>query len=399
MSIIRRVVVGWRALALGVLAVRLWKHWRVVRFFRRAAVSPRAGPELVSIMQPILSGDPFLESCLRRNLATKTGYQREWLWLIDDDDAEAQRLHGVLAAEFPGETIRMIVLPPPPQRTNPKLWKLRAGLAHIHGTMICVLDDDTSLPDWGLEQALPLLDAPNAGLVFGLPFYRSFDTPWSALVALFVNSNSLPTYTSYIALTEPFTINGMFYALRRDTLAQIGDFAGLEGVLADDFAVAQRVRKAGLRLIQSPLRHAVATHVPSAARYRSLLQRWFIFPRESLLRHLRLRELLVLQVLTLLPTLFPVLLALATLLDRSRWQRWYMLLYMAHSVGQFAHLNRAYLGDATPWRYLPLVPLVEAMTPAQVLVALLSPQRIVWRGHVMDVEPGGGFRFVQRRSE
>ena len=42
------------------------------------------------------------------------------------------------------------------------------------------------------------------------------------------------------------------------------------------------------------------------------------------------------------------------------------------------------------WLTLPLVLL---------LAALLLPQRINWRGHVMQVERGGGFRFVRRRDE
>ena len=119
--------------------------------------------------------------------------------------------------------------------------------------MVCVLDDDTRLPDWGLEQCLPFLDRPGVGLAFGLPYYRHFGNLWSALVSLFVNGQSLLTYVPYTALSEPFTINGMFYALRREVLDAVGGFAGLEGILADDFAVASRLREHGYRLAQTPL--------------------------------------------------------------------------------------------------------------------------------------------------
>ncbi|MFN8477910.1 MAG: glycosyltransferase [Kouleothrix sp.] len=84
------------------------------------------------------------------------------------------------------------------------------------GDVLCVLDDDTRSPDGAFEcAALP--GQPCAGLVFGLPFYTSFGTFWSRLVAYFVNSNSLLTYVPYTMLRAPITINGMFYALRRRT--------------------------------------------------------------------------------------------------------------------------------------------------------------------------------------
>jgi ceramide glucosyltransferase len=43
------------------------------------------------------------------------------------------------------------------------------------------------------------------------------------------------------------------------------------------------------------------------------------------------------------------------------------------------------------------VTLLQLVFPLQLLAALLLPQRIVWRGHVIEVEKGGGFRYVKRR--
>jgi ceramide glucosyltransferase len=190
----------------------------------------------------------------------------------------------------------------------------------------------------------------------------------------------------------------MFYAIRCDLWGQIGGFDGLEHVLADDFAVAQRIRAHGYRLIQTPLRHAISTQVTSARHYFSLMQRWFIFPRESLLRHLGGRDRLVLLGLGLLPTFFP-LLALAALITRpGRRTATYALAYLGYSFAIFAHINRAYLGGAAPWRRAWWVPVLEAAFPIQLLAALLAPQRIVWRGHVIQAETGGGLRLVRRRS-
>jgi ceramide glucosyltransferase len=388
----------WWLLAGAMLAQKIWKHWLVWRFFRRPIPRSAREPERVSILQPILSGDPTLADCLRSNLAVRSRYPLEYLWLIDSDDRVGQDLCRALAAEHRQHALQIVTLPPPGRRENPKTVKLIAGLARARGDIICVLDDDTRLPDWGLEQCLPYLDRPDIGVAFGLPYYRSFETFWSSLVALFVNGQSLLTYIPYTAVAEPFTINGMFYAARRDTLERVGGFAGLEGILADDFAIASRFRAHGFRLAQTPLCHAISTSVHGPRQYLSLIRRWFIFPRESLLRHLSGYDRIVLYGMGVLPAVFPLLLLLALKLKPSP-QLWaYFLLYFGHSTLAFRHFNAAYLRRATPARYLWAAPVLELLFPIQLIAALVARQRIVWRGHVMQVERGGAFHIIHRRD-
>jgi ceramide glucosyltransferase len=63
----------------------------------------------------------------------------------------------------------------------------------------------------------------------------------------------------------------------------------------------------------------------------------------------------------------------------------------------FAHIRFAYLHRSTRWRWAWLVPVIQVLLPIQLAVALIAPQRIDWRGHIMQIEPGGGFRFISRR--
>ncbi|MBX0331145.1 glycosyltransferase [Oscillochloris sp. ZM17-4] len=379
------------------LAERAWKHLSVVRFFRRPPPPAPAGPlPMVSIIQPILSGDPALAEGLAQNLDAPTAYPREFLWLVDTDDAAAQAICAGLIAARPELSVRLILLGPPAANENPKLIKLIAGARAASGEVICVLDDDTRLPPYGLEQLLPALEQPGVGLAFGLPYYVSFDTIWSALVACFVNSSSLTTYLPFASLRQPLTINGMCYAMRRDVLARLGGFAGLEHVVADDFAVAQRVRAGGLRLAQTGLRHAIATTVDGPGAYARLIQRWLIFPRESLMRHLAPADLALFYAVTLVPLAGPWLALLG--IWRGGPARALGLAHLLYSSIIFAHLEAAYLGRPTPRRWRWLVPLVGLLTPLQALAALLSPQRISWRGHLIAVEPGGGIRTIRRRA-
>ncbi|NTU79024.1 MAG: glycosyltransferase [Chloroflexales bacterium] len=388
----------WRLLAALLLAERLLKHLAVLRFFQRAPAKATRAPGLVSIIQPILSGDPALAACLERNLDARSGYRREFIWLIDADDAPARRICAELVARWPGLAIRVVELPPPAPEHNPKLVKLIAGAAAAQGEVLCVLDDDTAIPDDGLEACLPYLDQPGVGLAFGLPYYTSFDNLWSSLVACFVNSSSLMTYIPFAALRDPVTINGMCYALRRETLDAVGGFAGLERVVADDFAVAARLRAHGYRLAQTPLRHPIHTTVRGPRHYAGRIQRWLIFPRESLMRHLAPGELAIFYALVAAPIFFPWLTVAAPLLRPGPAARRFALAYLALSYAIFAHHNHAYLGSAVPWTHQWLVPLTQLTLPAQLLVALAAPRRIVWRGHVMQIERGGNLRLLRRRA-
>lgn len=379
-----------------IFAERLLKQLLVVRFFRRPVPSQAQPVRLVSVLQPILSGDPSLSDGLEQNLLMRTGYTLEFLWLVDDDDLEGQRICRELLGRHPERQARLILLPPPGPRQNPKMLKLIAGAKQARGDVLCVLDDDTRLPDFGLEACLPYLDRPSVGLAFGLPYYVSFGNFWSRLVAYFVNSHSLMNYVPYAVLAQPVTINGMFYALRSEVLEKIGGFDGLEAILADDFAVARRVRAHGYRLAQSPLRHAISTWVGTPRSYFGLIQRWFIFPRESMLRHLKGREQLSFYSLVLLPAFFPWLALFAALMSPALWP--VVAVYFVYDYLIFAHFNLAYLRQASPWGHSWWVPLLALVLPLQILAALLAPQRIVWRGHVMQAEPGGGLRFVRRRG-
>jgi ceramide glucosyltransferase len=378
-----------------VFSERIIKHLLIVLFFRRVPPPEGRAVQRVSILQPILSGDPTLAEGLDHNLRLPSRYALEWIWLLDEDDAAAQQICRELVERYPDKDVKRILLPPPGDRQNPKMVKLIAGAQQARGDVLCVLDDDTRLPDHGLEACLPYLDQPGAGLAFGLPYYVSFGNLWSQLVAYFVNSHNLVTYIPYAMLTQPVTINGMFYAMRREVFEQIGGFAGLEAILADDFAIAQRVRAHGYRLVQTPLRHAISTWVDRPRSYFHLIQRWFTFPRESMMRHLQGREKAIFYVMTLAPVLLPWLALAIPILAPGLWPA--ALAYFVYNYLVFAGFNRAYLEQASPWAGSYWVVLIPLLLPIQVLAAILAPQRITWRGHTLKAEAGGGFQFVQHR--
>jgi ceramide glucosyltransferase len=386
-------------LAIVMLVERAWKHLMVMRFFGRPLPAREADPALVTIVQPILSGDPTLPACLEHNVRFASDYPREYLWLVDEDDTAGLQICRAIVDRYPDVAIQLVAVPRPAAGENPKIAKLIAALPLARGEVFCVLDVDTMLPDGGLERCLPYLREPGVGLVFGLPYYVNYSNLWSSLLSTFVNSHSLMTYVPYTALVEPFTINGMFYALGRSVLDDVGGFAGLQHTLADDFAVAQHVVAHGYRLVQTPVCHAISTQVNGPRHYASIMQRWLIFPRESLLRHLRGRQRAVLLATGVVPTCIPLLLVLAWLRRPSRRSALSVLLPFGYDLAIAAHLNAAFLRGAMPWPALAAVPGMRLLVPLQLVAALAAPQRIVWRGHVMQAERGGTFRYVRRRGD
>ena len=145
-----------------------------------------------------------------------------------------------MAATAPGTRIDIVVLPPAPAGTNPKLWKLEAARAATDAPAFLVLDDDTRMPAATLAALTAALERHD--LATSLPVYRAGAGWPSRLLAQFVANNAATTYLPLVPWLAPITINGMAYLLRRSRLDATGGFAPLFPHLTDDLAVAARVR-------------------------------------------------------------------------------------------------------------------------------------------------------------
>ena len=347
---------------------RVWKYWLVRIFFARPTPPlTTTSPRTVSILQPILSGDPTLWHCLATNLARKTSFTTEFLWLVDENDPVAIAGCHRLIQQQPTANVRLLIYPPPPNGVNPKMFKLIAGLKEAKHELIAVLDDDTMLPDAAWESCAPYLDQPKVGLAFGLPYYVNFNNLWSALVAAFVNSFSLLTYVPYTYVRSPLTINGMFYVLKRSTLDRIGGFTPLVDQLCDDYAVAQHVHQHGYTLVQTPLRHAISTEVRDARHYLNILTRWLIFPQVSVMRSAAFADQMLFYLFAFTPIFVPLLLVLALLIAPSGDLALFAFLYFGLDGLILWDFNQRYLHQATPRRAFPLLLLLQLLLPLHTL--------------------------------
>jgi len=119
--------------------------------------------------------------------------------------------------------------------------------------LIAVSDSDVAIsPDY-LRTLAAALGEPGVGVVTCL--YRGAPSGgfWSRLASMAVDDHFLPTTILGLALRLARPCIGATIALSRDTLSRIGGFETVADQLADDYAIGEAARQAGLRVVVSPM--------------------------------------------------------------------------------------------------------------------------------------------------
>ena len=339
----------------------------------------------ITIMQPILSGDPLLESTLRYNLE-HTSKDVSFIWLVDEEDTEGINLTQSIAQAF--SNIHIIQCPSVPQNLNPKLFKLNLGVEQVKTTYIAILDDDTQLSKESLSMAQKHLSS--ADIYTGFPYYLPANTLWSSLVAHFVNNNSALTYLPILYFTPAFSLNGMFYMLKLETLNTLGGFSAIQHQLTDDYAMAKRIRQHQGSIIQGVTTQGVQTSIPTLGDYIRIMHRWYVFALLQINDQKRQIKT-VLFIFLLLPTLL-FWVSLFTLLSSLKG----LLVIILFLVMQFILIR--YLQK----RIIPTSPrssfcisfFSQCLQVLHILHALLV-KRIRWRKRQILVMSDGSFCYLK----
>lgn len=336
--------------------------------------------ELFTVAQPILSGDPRLESDLRANLQqTKTV---EFYWLIDQSDTEAQRVaNKICQDELFSQRIRIFLIEDVPQGINPKSYKIEQVVEDLTRPYLIVLDDDSVIDFSKMGESTAYLG--QEVILTGIPYNQERSNFWSKLVAAFVNGNSLITYFTMAQVEANHSINGMFYILPVYLVKDQDLFTAIKDFLCDDLAVADFLSSKGVSIVQTRVTCNVRTTIKSATQYLLQMKRWLLFSSIYLKKHLDFKVFTLIGLTSFLPlpiillTLFlgwPYLLvALVLLLIKAIW----MLLYRQSILMNQLHLDEVLyevLNDfLLPWLFL---------------YVLLTPPVINWRGRKIRVTDG-----------
>jgi ceramide glucosyltransferase len=362
---------------------------------------PGAPPRL-TLLQPILGGDPALGGVLRESL-TRTPPWVVFQWLVDTDDAVGRAVVDELLAALPaGDVARVaVVLCPPAARTeNPKSAKLALALPRVTTDFCGVLDDDTVVGESNVLAALDVLGArdgaPRAELYTGLPSYDAGMNVPSALLAQFVNDNAPSTYLALQRRFGALSINGMFYVAGTAFLRRINAFESIRGELCDDYALAKLVRGAGGRIRQGTTALRLTTSLESGVAYVRQMHRWFVFALVLLRDQPLPRRAALAVVLSIAPAALAIVTVGGALGARGLAT---LLAVLALRAMAQAKLQRAaFTTRPGPRpRSAPLLSVVAEL--AQPLHALhaVCVKTIRWRSRVIRVARGGRYEEVAPR--
>jgi ceramide glucosyltransferase len=369
---------------------RLLKLAAVIHFFRRSSPpQPETWPT-VTLLQPITRGANGLAASLRARAKLDYPVVIQHLFICDAHDTGSQAIVHTLLAEFPALQAEIILVEPDNAAASlaSKMKKLQTALPHATGEVYCFVDDDVSLRLDALRVLLPYLYREKVGVVFGLPCFSNWQTPWSSLVSMLVNAHMLLNFVALTYVTTPIRINGHVFAFRRATFQDIGGLNGLETQIDDEYEIAQRVRHFGFKAIQTPLVYDIDNALDSAHAYARQCKRWFVMPRQAMMPTLSLREKMIVCLFSFsLP--LPGIVALLALLSLrgAAWRNLAICLVVFATV--YGLCERLYLQRPMPlYRWL-LLPIVAFFVPLQILWTLLLNNEVEWRGQRLRLHRDG----------
>lgn len=368
---------GMLLLALGTLyaashAIRLALAWQI-----RPRTDEGPAPSL-TVLQPILSGDPALATTLAHG--PDHAPDARFLWLVDADDPEGCAVASLLATSRP--TVMVIQGRPPQDGENPKTLKLIRGGALAQSEVIAVLDDDTMLAPGGLAQLAALAHA-RGGLATALPTWgRAPRTAAEALVAGFVDGQGASAYLAMARLGRNRTINGMAYAADAATLHRIGGFPAMGHAVTDDWAMAQLFARHSRPILQTAVPARVAVTLSGMGEAFRLLRRWTVFAH----RYVRANLDGAMLGLVLLPAVLPLPgLVIAGFAGPLAVALWLALLALRAALHRRLIRRIGGAGTAPVWAVVA----AELALPLLSVAAALRPARIRWRSRRMHLTPDG----------
>jgi len=377
------------ALAILYAADRLLKLAAVRHFFARPQPPAPAAWPSVTLIQPITRGAHDLANVLACRAALRYAGPVQHLLVVDGSDAATLAHCAAWQTAHPDRDVTVFTATGAGAIAT-KVEKMQCALPHARGEVLCFVDDDVALRPDALAQLVTHLQQPGVGATFGLACYTNWRNVPSSLLSGFVNANALLSYIPLTYLTEPYTITGHFFALRRRDFAAIGGLDGLAGAqrIDDDHELARRVRRAGLRCVQTPVIYDVHNDLATLADYANQMRRWFVIPKQTMAPQLTPGEQAV-SLLGSLGNLLLPLLALLTLAARSRRALAHLFASTALFAAVYGWSERRWLQRATPPHRWPWVIAAAFLAPLQALAALLGGDTFTWRGVRYRLHRGG----------
>ncbi|MBV1796303.1 bacteriohopanetetrol glucosamine biosynthesis glycosyltransferase HpnI [Siccirubricoccus sp. G192] len=358
---------------------------RAMRRFAR--LPPATAPALpASLLKPLHGAEPGLAANLAASLHQMHAAPHEVLFALRDPADPAAPIAEAAMAAAAGVPARLVRDPRlhGPNRKVSQLVNLE-GLAR-HPVLVVSDADMRMPPHWLTAVTAPLAD-PAVGLVTCL--YRGEPAEpglWSRLAALGIDWQFLPNAVLGESMGRAEGCYGATMALRAETLARIGGFRALAGLLPDDHALGVAVRRLGLRVVVAPVLPAHVMREPSLPALLAHELRWA--------RTLRLLEPGGYLGMGITYPLVPGL--LAALLAPQPWGMAALALALATRLGLALTVDRA-LGRPLSFRRFMLLPLRDLLSFG-IWGAGLARGTVVWRGRRYRMGRDGSMVEAARKA-
>ena len=247
---------GWLALlfiAAGLFGClcALGAAWAARWFVRRpTAPAPGTWPD-VAILKPLSGFERGLSENIETYFHQDYPGKVQYVFGVQDSEDGAIPVVKSLIERHPTLDLRLIVNDAA-HGANRKVSNLINMNEIARGPLIAMSDSDVAVgPDY-LRTLAAGLGEPGVGVVTCL--YRGKPTRglWPRIAALAVNDHFLPTTILGLALRLARPCLGATVALTQETLSRIGGFGAFADQLADDYAIGEAARRAGLRVVVSP---------------------------------------------------------------------------------------------------------------------------------------------------
>lgn len=264
----------------ALIVPRTWRAWRSLRRWPRVPLVEAAAPApLVSVVVPARNEVRGIQRCLRSLLAQR--YPSLRLIVLDD---ESQDGTGAILEELArGDSrLRVVAGGPPPDGWVGKCWALHQAVQFADPATDYFLftDADTahqplavaSAVAYAQHQRLDLLSLGTGQRLVG----RAERLLLPLILGLAMLENGSLDEVNDPARTEIAKANGQFILVSAAAYARIGGHAAVRAALVEDFELARRAKRLGLRVRLADGRHLVETRG-----YTSVREIWNAFSRNA----------------------------------------------------------------------------------------------------------------------
>lgn len=361
-------------LVIGLTAVLLlWVAyavtWRTARSNLPAATPKRRG---ISVLKPLKGVEQGLADNLRAMLG-QTHPDFEVIFGADDEQDPALELARSISAEFPDRRT-LVVSGSAADGLNPKVRLLQHLETFARHDLVLVSDSNVR-PGPGYLCALEdVLAARGAALVHSVLAASMGKTLGERLEDIQISGWVAASVCFTSQLGDPVVI-GKGMLMERSALAAVGGFQGVRDILAEDYILGRRMRKAGYRVALCPEVLLVINSGRGISGFFNRHVRWGQMQRT-------IYPVAFFASLAAQPTPF-LILALALGHGMVAWTAGLVLLAKWLSELGLAR----YVAGRLAFRTACVLPLKDVLFVG-VWCAALVKRTVDWRGHRMRVGPG-----------